>query len=549
MLALVVTRGPDRGRAFALPEREPQLLGRSTEALHLTDATVSRRHAELTPDGGAHGTIWTLRDLESRHGTFVNGVRLVGAVELRPGDRVRLGDTELLAIREGDAAPRTIDDGAIDASMDVTRVAVARDGGDAAEEDGASRTEAARNGDAHVADRVSARLVALAAQPIDADVFLAEAARELRGTLAPAEVVALRAVDARLDEFVAPTHATHAAHAAPHAPLALVRSSIDAGEILAGAIDHALVVAAPFGAIGRARGAFLLRRDGLRAPSTLETAVLARAAEVASLALAARGERDALGARDRLALIGETVAALSHSIKNMLQGMRFGADSVDLALSRGDLARAQEGWPVLQRNLDRIHALALNMLAWAKERPLEPEDSDANALVREVRELLAPAAGRRRVGVVLRLDDALPPVPFDGPAVHQALTNLVLNAIEAAPERTGMVELATEYRAASDEVAILVRDNGGGIPDAVRPRLFEPFVTSKGQRGTGLGLAVARKIAERHGGRLAVAESSRAGTTIVLTLPAGGEGADPAETRVPQEPKGMRPEDFRWKFE
>jgi signal transduction histidine kinase len=83
----------------------------------------------------------------------------------------------------------------------------------------------------------------------------------------------------------------------------------------------------------------------------------------------------------------------------------------------------------------------------------------------------------------------------------------------------------------------------------VRPRLFEPFVTSKGQRGTGLGLAVARKIAERHGGRLAVAESSRAGTTIVLTLPAGGEGADPAETRVPQEPKGMRPEDFRWKFE
>ena len=544
MLALVVTRGPDRGRAFALPEREPQLLGRSSEALHLTDATVSRRHAELTPDNG----VWTLRDLESRHGTFVNGVRLAGAVELRPGDRVRLGDTELLAIREGEAAPVTRDDGAVEGSIarsgDVGggKVASGKVGSGTADA-GDDRTAA---DGVRAADRISARLVSLAAEPTDADMFLAEAVRELGVALAPAEIVALRAIDARLDEFVAPTHA---ATSTPHAPLALVRAAIDAGEILAGGVDGALVVVAPFGAIGRARGAFILRRSDRRAPEPSETMVLARAAKVASLALAARGERDARGTRDRLALIGETVAALSHSIKNMLQGMRFGADSVDLALSRGDLPRAQEGWPVLQRNLDRIHALALNMLAWAKERPLEPEETDANAIVREVRELLAPAAGRRRVGVVLRLDDALPPIRLDAPAIHQALTNLVLNAIEAAPERTGMVELASEYRSDTDELAMLVRDNGPGISDAVRARLFEPFVTSKGQRGTGLGLAVARKIAERHGGRLEVGETSRSGTTFVLSLPAGGEGVDPAETRVPQGPKSMRPEDFRWKFE
>jgi two-component system NtrC family sensor kinase len=534
MLALVVTRGPDRGRAFALPEREPQLLGRSSEALHITDATVSRRHAELTPDNGA----WTLRDLESRHGTFVNGVRLAGAVELRPGDRVRLGDTELLAIREGEAAPVTHDDGAVEGS-------IARSGKAGSGSADASDDRTSEDG-VRTADRLSARLVSLAAEPTDADMFLAEAVRELGVTLAPAEVVALRAIDARLDEFVAPSHATTST---PHAPLALVRAAIDAGEILAGGVDGALVAVAPFGAIGRARGAFVLRRTDQRAPDPIETMVLSRAAEVASLALAARGERDARGTRDRLALIGETVAALSHSIKNMLQGMRFGADSVDLALSRGDLPRAQEGWPVLQRNLDRIHALALNMLAWAKERPLEPEETDAGAIVREVRELLAPAAGRRRVGVVLRLDEALPPIRLDAPAIHQALTNLVLNAIEAAPERTGMVELATEYRRDSDELAILVRDNGPGISDAVRARLFEPFVTSKGQRGTGLGLAVARKIAERHGGRLEVGETSRSGTTFVLSLPAGGEGVDPAETRVPQGPKAMRPEDFRWRFE
>jgi signal transduction histidine kinase len=534
MLALIVTRGPDRGRAFTLPEREPQLVGRSSEALHLTDGTVSRRHAELTPDDGR----WTLRDLGSRHGTRVNGVRIAGAVEVRAGDRIAVGDTELLAIREGEGAPVALDEHAETAAINAIA-------GAAANADG---------------DRVAARLVSLAAEPTDADTFLAEAAKVIAAELArvqvtDGEVVPLRAIDARLEHFVSPNHGlnhgpnhrlAHGAQNPPHAPLALVRTAIDGSEILAGAVDQASVVVAPFGAIGRSRGAFLLRRSDRRAPSPDVVAILARSAEVATLALAARGERDEGGTRDRLALIGETVAALSHSIKNMLQGMRFGADAVDLALSRGDLARAQEGWPVLQRNLDRIHALALNMLAWAKERPLEPEATDANDIAREVRELLAPAAGRRRVGVVIALDESLPPVEIDGPAIHQALTNLVLNAIEAAPERTGLVEIATAYHVESDELVIRVTDNGTGIPDAVRARLFEPFVSSKGQRGTGLGLAVARKIAERHGGRLEVEQTSRKGTTFALFLPAAGEGVDPAETRAP---KGLSPEDFRWKFE
>ncbi|MFM1867555.1 MAG: hypothetical protein RL591_963 [Planctomycetota bacterium] len=537
MLALIVTRGPDRGRAFTLPEREPQLVGRSSEALHLTDSTVSRRHAELTPDDGR----WTLRDLGSRHGTRVNGVRIAGAVEVRAGDRIAVGDTELLAIREGEGSPVALDERAESAAVNAPIAAIS---GAAANAEG---------------DRVAARLVSLAAEPTDADTFLAEAAKVIAAELARAEVadgevVPLRAIDAGLEQFVSPTHGrtlnpTHAAQnppEPPHAPLALVRAAIDGGEILAGTVEQASVVVAPFGAIGRSRGAFLLRRSDRRAPAADVVAILARAAEVATLALAARGERDEGSTRDRLALIGETMAALSHSIKNMLQGMRFGADAVDLALSRGDLARAQEGWPVLQRNLDRIHALALNMLAWAKERPLEPEATDANAIAREVRELLAPAAGRRRVGVVIALDESLPPAEIDGPAIHQALTNLVLNAIEAAPERTGLVEIATAYRVERDELVIRVTDNGAGIPDAVRARLFEPFVSSKGQRGTGLGLAVAHKIAERHGGRLEVEQTSRKGTTFALVLPAAGEGFDPAETRAP---KGLSAEDFRWKFE
>ena len=87
---LDVLQGPDRGKKFTLPADEPQLIGRSSEALPLTDTTVSRRHAELTPDNGR----WFLRDLDSANGTFVNGERVSGdLIELTPGDQVRCGST------------------------------------------------------------------------------------------------------------------------------------------------------------------------------------------------------------------------------------------------------------------------------------------------------------------------------------------------------------------------------------------------------------------------------------------------------------------------
>ena len=539
MLSLVVVRGPDRGRAFPLPEREPQLVGRSTEALDLSDPSISRRHAELTPDDGR----WTLRDLGSRHGTFVNGARISGAVAVAAGDRVRCGDSEFLLVDEGAAPTRAVDAGDVPARRIVEARRI-HDDRDALRRDGA-RGGGAETSSTTVSSAVAMELLSCATEPIDGDTLLAEGARLLAHHLGCA-CVALRATDGRLDEFVARSHAGGRTDAPPpQAPLALVRRAIADGEILA-ATDGALSLIVPFGTPGGARGAFVLQRTDLSVPSEREVAAAARAAEVATLALAARGHREAHSSQERLALIGETVASLSHSIKNILQGLRFGADAVDLALHRGELTKAQEGWPVLQRNLDRIHALVLNMLAWAKARPLEPEECDLNGILREIRELLAPAAGRRRVEIVLGLDEALPAAWIDAPAVHQAVTNLVLNAIEAVPERVGLVTILSRHDAGTGEVLVVVRDNGGGIPDSIRPRLFEPFVSSKGQRGTGLGLAVARKIAERHGGRIEVVASSRAGTEIALRLPTAQDSADPGDTRAP---RGIDPSEFGWRFE
>ena len=92
MLILTVIQGPDKGRKFELPDNEPQLIGRSSEALPLTDNTVSRRHAELTHDDG----VWWIRDLHSQNGTYVGGKRISGPATLADGDEILLGPVSIV---------------------------------------------------------------------------------------------------------------------------------------------------------------------------------------------------------------------------------------------------------------------------------------------------------------------------------------------------------------------------------------------------------------------------------------------------------------------
>ncbi|MCL4211596.1 MAG: FHA domain-containing protein, partial [Phycisphaerales bacterium] len=102
MLSLHVLQGPDRGKRFTLPDNEPQLIGRSTEALPITDRSVSRRHAELTPDGRD----WYVRDIDSANGTWVNGERITTRVKLAPGDQIRCGSTLFLfGLEPGETRP------------------------------------------------------------------------------------------------------------------------------------------------------------------------------------------------------------------------------------------------------------------------------------------------------------------------------------------------------------------------------------------------------------------------------------------------------------
>ncbi|MCA9297212.1 MAG: hypothetical protein KC983_11860, partial [Phycisphaerales bacterium] len=192
------------------------------------------------------------------------------------------------------------------------------------------------------------------------------------------------------------------------------------------------------------------------------------------------------------------------------------------------------GWPILARNLDRIVRLTLNMLAYSKPRTLELELYDLNGLIREVVDLLRVAIDKKGAGVILELDPAMPPMPIDANAIHQVLMNLLTNATEAVDAKTGVITARTQFDAGTQSATVEVSDNGPGIPSEWHEEIFEAFVSRKGQRGTGLGLSVSRKIVREHGGTLDVRSQVGAGATFVVTLPSDHDGLHSSETQPPQ---------------
>ncbi len=225
--------------------------------------------------------------------------------------------------------------------------------------------------------------------------------------------------------------------------------------------------------------------------------------------------------QERLAAIGEATAGLGHCIKNILTGIRGGAQFIDLALQQKNLSMVEKGWPILSRAVDRIDGLVMNMLTFSKEQAANPQPFDIGALVHEVVENQRPRA--EKAGVQLETMCAAEGIARgDHRQLYRALLNLVGNALEACEREGGTVSVST----ARDDKSwrITVADTGPGIPEAILPRLFEAFVSSKGSAGTGLGLACTKKIAEQHGGAVEVRSEPGAGAQFTLVLP-----HDPAE--------------------
>lgn len=226
---------------------------------------------------------------------------------------------------------------------------------------------------------------------------------------------------------------------------------------------------------------------------------------------------------ERLAAIAISLSEVAHYIKNVLQNMMGGAYFIETGLDKNDAEKARKGWVLLRRSVDKIQKLVENMLVYSRQNRCELRQHDLNSLIAQMAGEMEDSAHQRGVRLDVSLDPRVPVLMLDPEAIYDAVLNLTGNAIDAIPEdREGLVAIATVYDEQARRVRVTVRDNGTGIPEDVQKRIFNLFFSTKGRGGTGIGLAVTRKIIDEHHGRLAYETKDGVGTTFTIELPVPG---------------------------
>lgn len=222
---------------------------------------------------------------------------------------------------------------------------------------------------------------------------------------------------------------------------------------------------------------------------------------------------------ERLAAIGEAVAGVAHCIKNMLNGLNGGMYLLKSSIKKSGADVPDRSIGMVDRNLELLKGLVMDMLTYAKDRQPEYEERDFNELVQSVVDLMLAKAAERGLALRYMPEAGLGKAEFDGQGVYRCVLNLVGNALDACEGREAAeVEVRTR-RADDDAVAVEVADQGCGMDEATRKSLFRAFFSTKGSKGTGLGLSVTQKIIREHGGKIEVDSAVGQGTTFTITLP------------------------------
>lgn len=224
--------------------------------------------------------------------------------------------------------------------------------------------------------------------------------------------------------------------------------------------------------------------------------------------------------RERLAAVGETVAGISHNVKNILLLMQGGSELLNRALIKEDMESAQESWDVVQRGIAKIGKLVRDMLAYSSNKKPELTKADLNELICTTAEECEDQLVSKGVRLELDLDEAIRPRLIDEQGIARTLMNLIVNSMEAIKHADGEIKIETQLKRDPDETILLtIRDNGAGIPKDKLEKVFMPFFTTKGSNGTGLGLPMCKKVIEDMGGTMRVESEENVGTRFLITIP------------------------------
>jgi signal transduction histidine kinase len=224
-----------------------------------------------------------------------------------------------------------------------------------------------------------------------------------------------------------------------------------------------------------------------------------------------------------LSIIGQTIAGMSHVIKNIAGGLKGSSFILEQGIENENREYLVKGWEMMKKNIDKITNLSLDLLNYAKTTRLEYRMAHPDDPVKEIKPLLEHQAAQAGIDLsvtFLGQDDIV--VKMDVNAIHTCVLNLVSNALDAFDppvESKTSRQVQVLVRKQADHIVYDVQDNGAGMNQTVQKAVFNEFITTKGTRGTGFGLMTTKKIVEEHQGRIDFTTREGEGSTFWITIP------------------------------
>jgi len=221
-----------------------------------------------------------------------------------------------------------------------------------------------------------------------------------------------------------------------------------------------------------------------------------------------------LAKQERMAEIGNFSMMIAHELKNPLGIIKGSVDIITKEGVKTKVRRTMVGY--IQDEVKRLNRLVEDFLSFARPNPAHKSLVDINQVISKMVNLTPlPESKEKKISLKVELSKEITEINLDEHQIYQALLNLINNAIQAIPKE-GEITLKTEK--SRNGILITIMDTGIGIPDKEKEKVFEPFFTKK-ERGTGLGLAVVKKIIENHQGEIKITDREGAGTVFSLWLP------------------------------
>ena len=550
MASLFVIQGRDQGRRLDLEEPVTTLGRESSNTFQIHDSEVSRQHVEIKQEATGYVAV----DLKSSNGVFVNEVR-VEQHPLKSGDRLQIGRTLLVYTGTTDTESTSfVDDVKFvghDSSPDRSRIikSLGHDEGsqlfgqlDASDSPWLARARSNL--------QVMYRTALAVSHTLDIDQLL-QRIMELIFEWVEADRGCIMLIDQQTDRLIPKvSHNRDRLAEVPEAKLEISSTILDyvrehkEGVLTSDASDDerwdpgasivklgvreaiCVPMQGRYGTVGvtyidtyTAPGRFVQRAPNKFSEEHLK--LMIAIAHQAALAVEDTAYYSAMVQAERLAAMGQTIATLSHHIKNILQGIRGGSYLIEEGLKHDEADIVRKGWGIVDKNQERISHLVLDMLTFSKEREPDVSAAQLNDVVSDVVELMETRAKEVDVRLESELNKDIPELMFDSEMMHRAILNVLSNAIDAcqaADQR--LVQISTAISQDNKIASVTVQDSGAGIEEEDLKRIFTVFESRKGNRGTGLGLPVSQKIMREHGGDISVESQPGQGSRFVLEFPA-----------------------------